>query len=376
MIRVSFVSRQQGTVQRSLLTFLPGYLFTVIIGLTWFSSNTLASITEADLITMGQQVATSAREADSLLASLNKSLASVNTEGSHFGEGGGFEKQMQIVEELALRSGLSVLKTSYLAATFSRGGLDNFLQGVSLSLLASPFQNPTFDSHYEGITKWINFAPTVGAVAGTLIAEEGKEEDGAIYGLAIGLTIWGVKQVLPKKVNEDLAMTLELFEFNRRVRNDVSSIIAQAQAVLVSDSTLSSELLQLHTTVDAFDKTNLTVSFKNANLDGALFVRNVQDLYSRVQTRLKASDQIYELLNKQVNIYKDDPLYRSDPSAKNRNMHEDTVHNITNLKDTLETAKQGRLEAQQALARISSSDLVALEGYQSLKNLASILGHQ
>lgn len=188
--------------------------------------------------------------------------------------------------------------------------LSSIYSGVSIGELSSPFVNPTFSKSYDNwISKWGKFLPAVILPAASLALKDNNAKIGSV---SIGITLTAILSAISssdKQRNTDITKaitgvtnTMDLFDFNRNVYNDIQKLKSVIKSVDASDSTFNKEF-------QAYWSSNqdiLTMSDADVAKDPRFktFIDNTTVYFDRFQLKLARVNYVLDFAQSMINSYK------------------------------------------------------------------------
>lgn len=187
--------------------------------------------------------------------------------------------------------------------------LSGMKTGISIAELSSPFVNPEFKKSYDSwISKWGKFIPAVVLPAVSLGLKNNNAKVGSIS-IGLGLTtILSAISSSDKKRNiamenaiNSVTSTMDLFQFNRAVHDDLQKLKSMIGSVNASDSTFSSDF-------SSYWKSNKDISITSekeivADPRFLTYIENSTFYFERFQLKLARVNYTLDYAQGLINTY-------------------------------------------------------------------------
>lgn len=188
--------------------------------------------------------------------------------------------------------------------------LSGIYSGVSIGELSSPFVNPTFRKSYDNwLSKWGKFLPAVILPAASLALKDNNAKIGSV---SIGISLTAILSAISssdKQRNTDITKaitgvtnTMDLFDFNRNVYNDIQKLKSVIKSVDASDSTFNREFQ----TYWRSNQDILTMLDADIAKDPRFktFIDNTTVYFDRFQLKLTRVNYVLDFAQSMINSYK------------------------------------------------------------------------
>lgn len=253
--------------------------------------------------------------------------------------------------------------------------LSGIESGVTIGELSSPFVNPTFRKSYDNwISKWGKYIPSVVLPALSIALKNNNAKVGSV---SIGLTLTGILSAISssdKQRNADMTKaimgvtnTMDLFEFNRSVYEDIQKLKAVIKSVNGTDSTFNSE----YQTYWKANQNILTLSDDAISKDPRFktFIDNTTLYFDKFQLKLTRVNYTLDYAQGMINSYKlrYNSVNSSDPA--NNQMLRDTKKAIDDLDGVYVKFKTDWTNLQSNFYKITPTETRKLQLFYQLEEI-------
>lgn len=253
--------------------------------------------------------------------------------------------------------------------------LSGIQSGVSIGELSSPFVNPAFKKSYDNwLSKWGKFIPAVVLPALSIALKDNNAKIGSV---SIGISLTAILSAISssdKQRNTDITKaitgvtnTMDLFEFNRSVYDDIQKLKSVITSVNASDSTFNNEFQE-------YWKANqdiLTLSDDAITKDQRFktFIDNTTVYFDRFQLKLARVNYVLDYAQGMINSYKLRYRYVSSTDTTQSQMLKDTRKAIIDLEGVYSKFKNDWTNLQTNFYKITPTETRKLQLFYQLEEI-------
>lgn len=253
--------------------------------------------------------------------------------------------------------------------------LSGIQSGVTIGTLSSPFVNPTFRKSYDNwLSKWGKFIPAVLLPTASLALKNNNAKIGSV---SIGIGLTGLLSALSssdKKRNDDITKaitgvtsTMDLFDFNRSVFEDIQKLKSIIKSVDAADSTFN-EQFQIYWKAN---QDVLTLSDDGILKDSRFltFIDNTTIYFDRFQLKLTRVNYTLDYAQSLINSYKLRYNYINSADNAKSQMLKDTKQAIDDLETVYTKFKNDWTLLQSNFYKITPTETRKLQLFYQLEQL-------
>lgn len=293
------------------------------------------------------------------------------------------QKKINLIQEIEKRQIESVRLSGSFVERFAQGAkasetiLSALETGASIGELASPFVSPTFTKNYDNwMERWGKFIPSV-ALPALAISIKNLTPDQKLISVPIGITITGLISGLNKSESKkteaiqksimDFQSTLDLFDLNRLVYNDVQKLKSYINSANKADSTLSDEFIKFWSeNKSLFLKSDLEFI---SDARYKTYIGQAQIYMSRFQIKLTKIKFVLDFVEGMIKSYYNRDIISSSRTGNANQIQTETKNSLDKLNQTYTNFKNNWEELQGQFYQISPEELHKLDSYYELENL-------
>lgn len=253
--------------------------------------------------------------------------------------------------------------------------LSGIQSGVTMGALSSPFVIPTFRKSYDNwLSRWGKFIPAVILPVASLAYNNNNAKIGSV---SVGIGLTGLLSALSKsdkKRNEDITKaitsvtsTIDLFDFNRSVYEDIQKLKSVISSVHAADSTFNEQ-------IQSYWKANqdvLTLSDDSISKDPRFltFIDNTTIYFDRFQLKLTRVNYTLDYAQSLINSYKFRYNHVNSIDLANSQMLKETKKAIDDLDDVYTKFTSEWLQLQSNFYKITPTETRKFQLFYQLEQL-------
>lgn len=291
------------------------------------------------------------------------------------------QERSAIIEEIDKRQAEALRLSGSFIERFAQGAkatetiLSALETGASIGELSSPFVSLTASAKISNwVNKWGKFVPAV-VMPTVALSMNQLNSNQKIATIPIGLSVTNLisaiydnkKDKAIDKSITDIQSTLDLFDLNRLVYNDIQKLKAFIKSATKSDSTLPAELITYWS--DNKDLFLLPDAELRADPRFPDYINNSQIYISRFQVKLTKIKFVLDHVEGMINAYYERDLiknYNPDTATK---VQTETKIALDKLVLTYTNFKTNWEELQGRFYQISPAQLRKLDSYYQLETM-------
>ncbi|MGH7648129.1 MAG: hypothetical protein ACREND_08420 [Gemmatimonadaceae bacterium] len=285
------------------------------------------------------------------------------------------------LKTLTEKQGAAIRLTGQFARAYATGAaarvsiLDNLSFGLSFASAASPFVSKTFDDSYVKTTHYLKAGSALLGVVGALLFSKDGSTRLAILGGGVGGTALidlfrqSDSHVAKQAASGFAAInsTIDLFDFNRLVYNDILRLNGMVAVARNTDSVLTGAM-KAFAESPANQALLLVDSDSMSTLPGfCTYITSAESLFVRLQPLVAQVNNIYETAESMVKAYQLNGIV-ADSGAQPSLYATDVKQAIGQLAKGLRNS-QDSWATLQALLIISPSDIRQLNAFYELQDI-------
>lgn len=246
--------------------------------------------------------------------------------------------------------------------------------GAKMGSLSSPFTSATFTKEYDNwINKWGKFIPAIALPALSLTLENTKPNT-KLASVPIGISLTALLSAInfskKDKVQEGLSnlqSTMDLFDLNRLVYNDMQKLQSYIRSANKADSLLSKDFATFWASnKDLFLKSDEDLRGDKRYKD---YINNAQIYMSRFQLRLVKIKFVLDESESMIRSYSQRDYIKNYDPNKATKINQETKDAVDKLTLTYNAFRRQWEELQGRYYQISPEELRKLDSYYDLENL-------